>query len=252
MHPTFIFSLLATAVSAQSLSFPGTPADSTLEPPRTTTTSIQIPASLSFNASKAPAFTGGSGVPNISNGPVYSSTPCSTQITATPQVPSGGQGIPIKPSSPALPPQTPPIREDESEDLPPCEEDDEPEVADAPFSAAYPNAPAAPISKFPPFSTGSAPAFPIGAPLPTGGRPPFPIGSGRYSFRWGRPRPSGSWPSRGVARPTSGLHPHPPRSSGGFPNQGPSYGLSKGAAAPTPCSTFETRIRPTTTEPAAV
>jgi hypothetical protein len=276
LHSTFIFSLLACTASARSVPRAAAlPADSslpsfalvtpgaTIEPPSSLApivtptptptpidndqpapydSTLQIPASQSFNPSDAPAFTPRPGTPNPSSNPVFPSTPCSTEAAPTaapeypigtpslalpseiptPKVPSNGEAPSVSASSAKLPATTP-----------------TPASGEKPCTSSYP---AIPIFSGTPSSI-NFPSFPTGSqtskPFPTApGRP-----GDRLAYGWGRPRPTGAWPSRGAAgphypHPSAGL-PLPPRPSAGF-------GASKGNAATTPC-TLETRVRPTPT-----
>jgi hypothetical protein len=331
LHSTFLLSLLASAVCALptepvlpsfAIVSPGatiieppssvapmvtatsTPVDS--DQPDPYNSSIQIPASESFNPSNAPAFTPSSGVPNPTSNPAFPSTPCSTTVgpTSTPvdddqpdpynssiQVPASESFNPSKapafttiagipspsayPSTPCsnqatstitttvtAPAQTPAPSTGDDE---PC--DEEPTASSTSISAFF-SAPPAPLSAFPSFSTGPAlpaslsafPSFSIGIapPAPLSAFPSFstialPIGgprptgitfpSGRPAYGAGRPRPSGAWPSRGAARPTLGYgsRPRPSASS-----EIPTHSVAGKGAASTPC-TLETRVRATPT-----
>jgi hypothetical protein len=208
--------------------------------------SIQVPASESFNPSNAPAFTPRPGVPSPS---VYPSTPCSSEATPTAvpelpgnnpsialpietptlNVPSNGEVTPVLPSSATLPIQTPTPDNGEDDDIP-CDEDDD--ETETPSDASRP-LPSHTVR--PPFPTGGRPTYPSGAPYPSG----IAFPSNRPAFGWGRPRPTGAFPSRGAAHPTHHFG-HPLRPSAGFPQKG------AGPAATTPC-TLETRVRPTST-----
>lgn len=210
-----------------------TPVDD--DQPAPDNSSIQVPASESFIASQAPAFTPSVGVPDISSGPVYSSTPCSTQVTPTPtpQVPSNEEGTPASSSSVALPIET----------LSP-EEDDEPVVPGTSLvvPAPFPSGTGFAI-KGAPFPTGTGYLYP---PSPAGtGRPHHGHHDGQPGFNWGRPRPSGKWPAGGFARPTRGFG-RGPRPTIGFNPEMFHFGMVKDATS-TPC-TLETRVKPTATE----
>jgi hypothetical protein len=312
LHFSFLLALLSSVASAQVV-----PADSalpsfalvtpgaTIEPPSILTpavtptptpspvdddqpdpnnSSIQLPASQSFNPSQAPAFTASAGVPDISAGPVYSSTPCSDEVTSTPipqypgiisslplpvvtptpMVPSDVESTPNSSSATTMPSQT--SSPDEKE--PPCDDDkEEPAVSGEPLRAsAAPSNTISPVH-YSPYPTGSghrSPPMPLqtgspvhNSPYPTGTghrSPPKPLGTGRPAqvfpggqpgFGWARPRPSGMWPKGGFARPTRGFG-RRPRPTRGFEHEKFGKGSGKGAATTTPC-TLETRVRPTPT-----
>jgi hypothetical protein len=200
--------------------------------------SIQVPASESFNPSKAPAFTGSAGgVPGGFPGTQYASTPCSTQATPTPLPQTTTAGVALSPVS------TLPIESPHPEETP-CAEDDErtPLGATAPFPShiAFPTG----------ILTGGFPHFPL---RPTGHFPYFPAGTGsphrghRHGrpFGWRRPHASGmgAWHPTGVFR-------HGPHPSATFAPESYGVGVGKGFAATTPC-TLETRVRPTPTKVAS-
>jgi hypothetical protein len=203
--------------------------------------SIELPASESFIASEAPAFTGTIDIPLASFLPVYSSTPCSSTVTPT-QAPETSTGtLPIETPEPAT--------------STPCSEGGA-QSTDATLSEYYPSGtgmrPSSVPTSLPPYpidsdtfsyypsGTGMR-SSPSGVPYPTGtGRPSWHHGHRPYGgFGWGRPRPSGMWPAEHYhyPRPTGGFH-HAPRPSAAFD--------TNGKASSTPC-TLETRVRPTAT-----
>lgn len=283
---TFILSLLASVATAQLPeskplpSFAIVSSGATIEPPSTTisNSASRVPASESFNPSKAPAFTLSAGASDLSALPVFSSTPCASQIVPKPsysatanlsigqpvptpgvpgsstlKIPSSEQGPQTTTASPTITPTPNPSNEDNGEgedqdedgndddDETPCPEE-EPNTA-KPLTAASPIP--TPASPLPPFPTTGVPLFPT-ASINTD-RPGLPgLPSGFPGYGWGRPRPSGMWPSRGGPRPTGGFwHPRP---TGGFWGQLPSGGFAKpSGVAGKPCTTFETRIRPVPT-----
>lgn len=201
--------------------------------------SIRVPASESFNPSKAPAFTGSyGGVPGGFPGTQYASTPCSTQATPTPSPKTTIADA--APSTVSPPSATSPI-ESPHPDETPCDEDEERAPLGA--TALFPSPVALPTR----LPTGGIPRLPL---RPTGHFPYFPPGTIRpdrghrhgHPFGWRRPNPSGlgAWHPTGESR-------HGPRPTATFAPD--SYGVSmgKGSAATTPC-TLETRVRPTPTQ----
>jgi len=214
------FAIVTSGATIEPLSTPApvvtptpTPTPFDDDQPAPYNSSIQVPASESFNPSQAPAFTPSAGVPDISSGPVYSSTPCSSLplpvVTPTPQVPSDEEGTAVS------------------------------------FSSA--TGTGSPIHHSPyPTGTGNrSPPFPIGTGRPGHGYP-----SGRPGFGWGRPRPTGMWPAGGYARPTRGFG-RGPRPSVAFDPEKFGFDMGKGAKATKPC-TLETRARPKSTGAALV
>jgi hypothetical protein len=273
LHSTFILSLLACTVSARSVPRAAAlPADSalpsfalvtpgaTIEPPSSvapivtpTPTStpidndqpapydstLQLPASQSFNPSEAPAFTPQPGTPDLSSNPVFPSTPCSTEVA-----PTAAPEYPVSTPSPA-PIETPTPKVPSNDEAPSASASSVKLPTETPCSSSsYPSIPifsGTPSSiNFSSFPTGSQ----ISKPFPTApGRP-----GDRPAYGWGRSRPTGAWPSRGAAAPSHGWAYHP-RPSAGLPlppRPSSGFGASKGNAATTPC-TLETRVRPTPT-----
>ncbi|RYN51322.1 hypothetical protein AA0114_g5561 [Alternaria tenuissima] len=206
--------------------------------------SIFIPASESFIASLAPAFTESAKIPLLSLEPVYSSTPSSlvaeptAEPTAYPEYP---EAIPIvEPSQPAVTPTAEPTQPAASTTCTEGKTQSTRVPLDATLSA---DAPPYPIG------TGSA-AYPTGSGMrpsgiarPTGaGRPDWFHGSRPDgSFGWGRPRPSDMWPAYGYPHPTAGFH-YPSKPSEAF-----GHGGAAGVKASSKPCTLETRVRPTPT-----
>lgn len=222
--------------------------------------SVRMPASESFNASNAPAFT--SGIPSPP-GPMYPSTPCAHEVTST-----SIRGYPVgdfssissalpdattapgKPTSPVVPVfnttrnVTSPVKS-------PMPEAGSPKPPAVPLDASRPIPMGTGMPpKMPPFPVGTG--MPARPPLfPTGGSPalpPFPIGTdrpghghrgGRPGFEHGRPRPSSwaAWPGRGAARPTGGLRPSGFDIGQGRPDMEP--GAAQPTGSPRPSAGFD-------------
>ncbi|KAF3039151.1 hypothetical protein E8E12_003916 [Didymella heteroderae] len=214
---------------------------------------FDLPASESFNPTDAPAFTESTDIPNPTIGPASSTTPCSSEITATPvpespvetpeasEVPATstpcteeGEAPVSTPAAIETPTPTPEVPSGVEET--PCSE----EAAAAATSAE------AEVPTFTPLPTEAPVPYPTGTGSPSrnSGRP-FPTGNwrhgGRPGFGGGRPHPSGWKPWHGRPRPTGSSG---PRSSVGTQPEKYDFGLGKPSS--TPC-TLETRVRPTAT-----
>lgn len=187
--------------------------------------SIQTPASESFNPSRVPAFTESTDIPLASVAPVYSSTPCSTEVkpTEAPEYPS--ENVPSQA---------------------PTSEEGGAVSTGTTLGAELPTGTALPTD-LPPYPIGTGfPSFPP-SPTGTGGPGFYPID--RPGFGWGRPRPSGFWPRPNYPRPTGGFgrgRGHGPRPSAGFEPERYDFGMGQGKPSSTPC-TLQTKVRPTET-----
>ncbi|KAH6526140.1 hypothetical protein HBI81_126830 [Parastagonospora nodorum] len=320
LHSTLLLSVLASALAAQASplladsllpSFALVTPGATIEPPSSTApkitptsspvdndqpdpynSSIQLPATLSFNPSQAPAFTAEPGEPDPSSNVAYPSTPCSTLATVTPapipiddgqpdasnssvQLPASESFNPsnapaftatsggVDPSSnPVYASSTPCSSKVASTAAPSIATPIETMTTKTPSngkatlsssSAAAPT-PALKDDKTPSDATKPTPSKPTRSPVPTSNRPSYPIGGSgpagidhpnkRPAFGWGRPRPAGAWPGRVAGWPVRGsgnrAKPTPVR---------PVAGKRKGEGKPTstPCSTLQTRVRATPT-----
>jgi hypothetical protein len=194
-----------------------------------------LPASESFVASEAPAFTESTDIPNPTIGPESSSTPCSSEIIPT--------EAPEAPEAPETPVETPDASEvpEVSAASTPCTEGEAPATTAAPIETPAPEVPsdaeetpcseeatatgaeaeAPSVTPLPtevpsdaektPCSeeataTGAAAEVPTFTPLPT--EVPYPTGTGIPSRNSGRPFPTGNWHHGG--RPGFGWgRPHP-------------------------------------------
>lgn len=243
---------------------------------------FDLPASESFNPTNAPAFTESTDIPNPTIGPASSTTPCTSEITATPapQVPvetPEASEVPATstpctkedevPTSTSAPVETPEASELPATSTPCTEEGEVPVSTSAAVETPTPTpqvpsgAEETPCSEEPAATaTGAEANAPTFTPLPTEAPVPFPTGNGRPSDHPGRPSSTGQWYHGG--RPGFGWgRPHPsgwkplhgrPRPTGSFGphasagTQPEKYDFGLGKASSTPC-TLETRVRPTAT-----
>lgn len=228
--------------------------------------SVYIPASESFNAILAPAFTdilpgpAPTGIldlpsisaPEITEAPTFSSPPApiptveittstrsSAEIEPVPTPEPSSETSEVAASTPCsstiTPSVTPPAETPEAASSTPCTEG-EAKSTETPLGATQPETP---IATDVPSAPADEPVYPTGT-----GRPDF-FHSGNHpygSFGWGRPRPSGMWPAAGYRRPTGGF-PHPPKP---FARPHRPQGAGQAKVSSKPC-TLETRVRPTPT-----
>ncbi|KAF3037581.1 hypothetical protein E8E11_003096 [Didymella keratinophila] len=211
---------------------------------------FDLPVSESFNPTTAPAFTESTDIPNPTIGPA-SSTPCTSEVTATPV--------------PEAPVETPEVSEVPAASTPCTEEGEAPVSTPAAIETPTPQVPSgaeetpcseeleatatgaeAQVPTFTPLPTEASVLYPTGTGVPShnSGRP-FPTGQwhhgGRPGFGWGRPHPTGWKPWHNRPRPTGNFGPRP--SAGTQPEK---FDFGLGKASSTPC-TLETRVRPTAT-----
>jgi hypothetical protein len=245
---------------------------------------FDLPASESFNPTNAPAFTESTDIPNPTIGPASSTTPCSSEITATPapeapvetpeasEVPATSTPCTEEGEAPVTTPA--PVETPEASEVPaastPCTEENEapvstPAAIETPTpTPQVPSGAETPCSEeleatatgadaqaptFTPLPTEASVPYPTGTDVPSrnSGRP-FPTGQwhhgGRPGFGWGRPHPTGWKPWHGRPRPVGSFSPRPSAST-----QPEKYDFGLGKASSTPC-TLETRVRPTATDAA--
>ncbi|KAJ4378449.1 hypothetical protein N0V86_006152 [Didymella sp. IMI 355093] len=238
---------------------------------------FDLPASESFNPTNAPAFTKSTDIPNPTIGPASSTTPCSSEITATPvpatSTPCTEEGeapistpvvIEIPTPTPEVPVETPEASEVPAASTPCTEEGKAPASTPAAIQTPTPTPKVPSGAEETPCSeelqataTGAGTEVPTFTPLPTEvpvlspistGVPsrnssrPSPTGNlhhaGRPGFGWGRPYPF-AW--HGRPRPTRSFGPRPSASA-----QPEKHDFGPSKASSTPC-TLETRVRPTAT-----